>query len=112
MKKIEAIIRPHLLENVKDALQALGVQGMTINEVKGFGRQKGHTEVYRGSEYKIEFIPKIKIEVVIDDEIADQAIDAVCKAARTGKFGDGKIFVFNVEEAIRIRTGEHGEHAV
>ncbi|HEX4946516.1 MAG TPA: P-II family nitrogen regulator [Blastocatellia bacterium] len=112
MKKIEAIIRPHLLENVKDALQSLGVQGMTISEVKGFGRQKGHTEVYRGSEYKIEFIPKIKIEVVIDDEIADQAIDAVCKAARTGKFGDGKIFVFNIEDAIRIRTGEHGEHAV
>lgn len=112
MKKIEAIIRPHLLENVKDALQALGIQGMTLCEVKGFGRQKGHTEVYRGSEYKIEFIPKIKIEVVLDDEIAEQAIDAVCKAARTGKFGDGKIFVFNVEDAIRIRTGEHGEHAV
>lgn len=112
MKKIEAIIRPHLLENVKDALQALGIQGMTLCEVKGFGRQKGHTEVYRGSEYKIEFIPKIKIEIVLDDEIAEQAIDAVCKAARTGKFGDGKIFVFNVEDAIRIRTGEHGEHAV
>lgn len=112
MKKIEAIIRPHLLENVKDALQSLGIQGMTISEVKGFGRQKGHTEVYRGSEYKIEYIPKIKIEVIIDDELAEQAIDAVCKAARTGKFGDGKIFVFNVEEAIRIRTGEHGEHAV
>jgi nitrogen regulatory protein P-II 1 len=112
MKKIEAIIRPHLLENVKDALQSLGVQGMTISEVKGFGRQKGHTEVYRGSEYKIEFIPKIKIEVVVDDELAEQAIEAVSKTARTGKFGDGKIFVFNVEEAIRIRTGEHGEHAV
>ncbi len=112
MKKIEAIIRPHLLENVKDALQSLGVQGMTISEVKGFGRQKGHTEVYRGSEYKIEFIPKIKVEVVIDDELAEQAIEAVSKAARTGKFGDGKIFVFNIEDAIRIRTGEHGEHAV
>ena len=112
MKKIEAIIRPHLLENVKDALQSLGIQGMTISEVKGFGRQKGHTEVYRGSEYKIEYIPKIKIEVVLDDEIAEQAINAVCKAARTGKFGDGKIFVFNIEEAIRIRTGEHGDHAV
>ncbi len=112
MKKIEAIIRPHLLENVKDALQSLGVQGMTISEVKGFGRQKGHTEVYRGSEYKVEFIPKIKIEVVIDDELAEQAIEAVSKAARTGKFGDGKIFVFNIEDAIRIRTGEHGEQAV
>ncbi len=112
MKKIEAIIRPHLLESVKDALQTLGVQGMTISEVKGFGRQKGHTEVYRGSEYKIEFIPKIKIEVVIDDEVADGAVEAIRKTARTGKFGDGKIFVFNVEDAIRIRTGEHGEHAV
>ncbi|MBP6820410.1 MAG: P-II family nitrogen regulator [Acidobacteria bacterium] len=112
MKKIEAIIRPHLLEAVKDALQALGVQGMTISEVRGFGRQKGHTEVYRGSEYKIEFIPKVKIEVVVDDETTDQAIDSICNAARTGKFGDGKIFVFNVEEAVRIRTGEFGENAV
>lgn len=112
MKKIEAIIRPHLLEAVKDALQALGVQGMTISEVRGFGRQKGHTEVYRGSEYKIEFLPKIKVEVVVDDEITDQAIDAISKASRTGKFGDGKIFVFNVEEAVRIRTGESGENAV
>jgi nitrogen regulatory protein P-II 1 len=112
MKKIEAIIRPHLLEGVKDALQALGVQGMTISEIKGFGRQKGHTEVYRGSEYKVEFVPKIKIEVVLDEEIAENAIEAIIKAARTGKFGDGKIFVFPVEDAIRIRTGEHGEHAV
>lgn len=112
MKKIEAIIRPHLLESVKDALQTLGVQGMTISEVKGFGRQKGHTEVYRGSEYKVEFVPKVKIEVVLDDEILERAIDAIAKTARTGKFGDGKIFVFPVEEAIRIRTGEHGEHAV
>ncbi len=112
MKKIEAIIRPHLLENVKDALQALGVQGMTISEVRGFGRQKGHTEVYRGSEYKVEFVPKVKIEVVIDDEILDGAVDAISKATRTGKFGDGKIFVLPVEDAIRIRTGEHGEHAV
>jgi nitrogen regulatory protein P-II 1 len=112
MKKIEAIIRPHLLENVKDALQALGVQGMTISEVRGFGRQKGHTEVYRGSEYKVEFVPKIKLELVLDDEVAEGAIDAIAKAARTGKFGDGKIFVFNVEDAIRIRTGEHGEQAV
>ncbi|HWQ31958.1 MAG TPA: P-II family nitrogen regulator [Blastocatellia bacterium] len=112
MKKIEAIIRPHLLEGVKDALQALGVQGMTISEVRGFGRQKGHTEVYRGSEYKVEFVPKIKIEAVLDEEIVENAIDAIIKAARTGKFGDGKIFVFPVEDAIRIRTGEHGEHAV
>jgi nitrogen regulatory protein P-II 1 len=112
MKKIEAIIRPHLLENVKDALQALGVQGMTISEVRGFGRQKGHTEVYRGSEYKVEFVPKVKIEVVLDDEIVDGAVDAISKATRTGKFGDGKIFVLPVEDAVRIRTGEHGEHAV
>jgi nitrogen regulatory protein P-II 1 len=112
MKKIEAIIRPHLLESVKDALQTLGVQGMTISEVKGFGRQKGHTEVYRGSEYKVEFVPKLKIEVILDDEVVEGAIDSIIKTARTGKFGDGKIFVFPVEEAIRIRTGEHGENAV
>ena len=112
MKKIEAIIRPHLLENVKDALQALGVQGMTISEVKGFGRQKGHTEVYRGSEYKVEFVPKIKVEVVVDDDVVEGAIDAIIKTSRTGKFGDGKIFVFPVDEAIRIRTGEHGMNAV
>jgi nitrogen regulatory protein P-II 1 len=112
MKKIEAIIRPHLLESVKDALQALGVQGMTISEVKGFGRQKGHTEVYRGSEYKVEFVPKIKVEVVVDDDLVEGAIDAIIKTSRTGKFGDGKIFVFPVEEAIRIRTGEHGVNAV
>ncbi|MBX3279244.1 MAG: P-II family nitrogen regulator [Acidobacteria bacterium] len=112
MKKIEAIIRPHLLESVKDALQTLGVQGMTVSEIKGFGRQKGHTEVYRGSEYKVEFVPKIKVECVIDEEIVERAVDAVVKSARTGKFGDGKIFVLPVEEAIRIRTGEHGENAV
>lgn len=112
MKKIEAIIRPHLLETVKDALQALGVQGMTISEVRGFGRQKGHTEVYRGSEYKVEFVPKIKLELVLDDDVTEGAIEAIAKAARTGKFGDGKIFVFTVEDAIRIRTGEHGEQAV
>ena len=112
MKKIEAIIRPHLLEAVKDALQALGVQGLTITEVKGFGRQKGHTEVYRGSEYKVEFVPKLKLEVVLDDDVVESAVEAVIKTARTGKFGDGKIFVFPVEEAIRIRTGEHGINAV
>lgn len=112
MKKIEAIIRPHLLESVKDSLQTLGVAGMTLSEVKGFGRQKGHTEVYRGSEYKVEFVPKVKIEVVVDDELVEGAIEAIIKTARTGKFGDGKIFVFPVEEAIRIRTGEHGGNAV
>ncbi len=112
MKKIEAIIRPHLLESVKDALQTLGIQGMTLSEVKGFGRQKGHTEVYRGSEYKVEFVPKVKIELVLDDELIERAVELIIKTARTGKFGDGKIFIFPVEEAIRIRTGEHGEHAV
>jgi len=112
MKKIDAIIRPHLLEPVKDALQTLGVQGMTISEVRGFGRQKGHTEVYRGSEYKVEFVPKIKLEVVVDDDVAEDAVGVIMKAARTGKFGDGKIFVVPVEEAVRIRTGEHGENAV
>jgi nitrogen regulatory protein PII len=112
MKKIEAIIRPHLLESVKDALQALGVQGLTISEVKGFGRQTGHTEVYRGSEYKVEFVPKLKLEVVVDDDLVEQAVEAVIKTARTGKFGDGKIFIFPVDEAIRIRTGEHGINAV
>lgn len=112
MKKIEAIIRPHLLEAVKESLQAHGVQGMTISEVKGFGRQKGHTEMYRGSEYTVEFVPKLKLEIVIDDDIAESVVDAIIKAAKTGKFGDGKIFVLPVEDAIRIRTGEHGEHAV
>ena len=96
----------------KDALQALGVQGMTISEVKGFGRQKGHTEVYRGSEYKVEFVPKLKIEVILDEEIVEGAIEAIVKTARTGKFGDGKIFIYPVDEAIRIRTGEQGVNAV
>lgn len=112
MKKIEAIIRPHLLEAVKDSLQTVGVQGMTISEIRGFGRQKGHTEVYRGSEYKVEFVPKMKIEVVVDDDVAESVVEAITKSARTGKFGDGKIFVFQVEEAIRIRTGEQGVNAV
>lgn len=112
MKKIEAIIRPHLLEAVKDALQTVGVQGMTISEVRGFGRQKGHTEVYRGSEYKVEFVPKVKLEVIVDDDVAESAVEAVIKSARTGKFGDGKIFVLPVEEAVRIRTGEQGINAV
>ena len=112
MKKIECIIRPHLLDAVKNALQEVGVLGMTITEVKGFGRQKGHTETYRGSEYKLDFLPKIKIEVVVSLELADLAVEAIRKTARTGKFGDGKIFVLPVEEAIRIRTGERDEHAL
>lgn len=112
MRKIECIIRPHLLDAVKGALEGLGVIGMTIVEVKGYGRQKGHTETYRGSEYKVDFLPKIKIEVVVPSEIVEQAIDAVVKAARTGKFGDGKIFVCPVETSVRIRTGERDEHAL
>ena len=112
MRKIESIIRPHLLDAVKNALQEVGVAGLTISEVKGFGRQKGHTETYRGSEYKIDFVPKVKIEVVLPDEVVDLAIDAIMKTAKTGKFGDGKIFVFPVEDVIRIRTGERGEQAL
>ena len=112
MKKLEAIVRPHLLDAVKDALQEAGVMGMTVSEVKGFGRQKGHTETYRGSEYKIEFVPKIKIEVVVPDGLVDGAVEAVRKAAHTGKLGDGKIFVSNVDECVRIRTGERGEAAL
>lgn len=112
MRKIESIIRPHLLDAVKNALQEVGVTGLTIMEVKGFGRQKGHTETYRGSEYKIDFLPKVKIEVVLPDEMVDIAIDAIMKTAKTGKFGDGKIFVFPVEEVIRIRTAERGEQAL
>jgi nitrogen regulatory protein P-II 1 len=112
MRKIDAIIRPHLLEAVKNALQEVGITGMTITEVKGFGRQKGHTETYRGSEYTVDLIPKIKIEVVVPDEMVDHVIDAVAKTAKTGKFGDGKIFVAPVEEVIRIRTGERNEQAL
>jgi len=112
MKKIESIVRPHLLEAVKSALQDVGITGMTISEVKGYGRQKGHTETYRGIEYQIDFVPKIKIEVVLADGLVQGAIDAILKAAKTGKFGDGKIFVSSVEEVIRIRTGEYGEQAV
>src|SRR5215510_12404387 len=112
MKKIECIIRPHLLDAVKGALEELGIVGMTIVEVKGYGRQKGHTETYRGSEYKIDFLPKVKIEVVLPLEMVDQAIEAIMKTAKTGKFGDGKIFVIPVEEVIRIRTGERGEAAL
>ena len=112
MKKIEAIIKPFKLEEVKDALHEIGVAGMTVSEVKGFGRQKGHTEIYRGSEYTVDFLPKIKIELVVGDEKANEAVSAIIKAAKTGKIGDGKIFVSPVEEAIRIRTEEKGENAV
>ena len=112
MKKIEAIIKPFKLEEVKDALAALGIQGMTVIEAKGFGRQKGHTEIYRGSEYTVDFLPKVKIEVVLADNLVAPAVEAMTKAAKTGKIGDGKIFVSNVENAIRIRTNETGERAV
>jgi len=112
VKKIEAIVKPFKLEEVKDALAALGIQGMTVIEAKGFGRQKGHTEIYRGSEYVVDFLPKVKIELVVADNLATQAVEAIVKAAKTGKIGDGKIFVSNVESAIRIRTNETGEQAV
>ena len=112
MKLIIAIIKPFKLEEVKAALAAIGVEGMTVTEVKGFGRQKGHTEIYRGSEYTVDFLPKVKIEVVVPDSSADPAIDAIVKAAKTGRIGDGKIFVTNVEQVIRIRTGETDESAI
>ena len=112
MKKIEAIIKPFKLEDVKEALSSLGVQGMTVSEVKGFGRQKGHTEIYRGSEYTVDFLPKIKIEIVLADGQISSAVDAIVKAAKTGKIGDGKVFVSSIENAIRIRTEETGEQAV
>ncbi len=112
MKKIEAIIKPFKLDEVKEALQGVGVQGMTVSEVKGFGRQKGHTELYRGAEYVVDFLPKIKIELAVADDIADKAVQAIVEAANTGRIGDGKIFVTDIEEAIRIRTGERGSDAV
>ena len=112
MKKIDAIIKPFKLEEVKEALAGVGVQGLTVSEVKGFGRQKGHTEIYRGSEYTVDFLPKIRIEVVVTDALKQQAVEAIVRAARTGKIGDGKLFVSNVESAIRIRTEESGEDAV
>lgn len=112
MKKIEAIIKPFKLEDVKEGLGEVGIEGMTVSEVKGFGRQKGHTEIYRGSEYTVDFLPKIKIEVVVADAQVEAATGAIAKAAKTGKIGDGKIFVSTVEEAIRIRTDERGEEAV
>ena len=112
MKKIEAVIKPFKLDEVREALAEVGVEGMTVSEVKGFGRQKGHTEIYRGSEYTVDFLPKIKLEIVVPDENAEKSIEAISNAANTGKIGDGKIFVFNIEEAIRIRTQEKGDEAL
>jgi nitrogen regulatory protein P-II 1 len=112
MKKVEAIIKPFKLDEVKEALQEAGIQGLTVTEIKGFGRQKGHTELYRGAEYVVDFLPKVKIEVVLTDDMVDTAVEAIIAAARTDKIGDGKIFVTPVEQAIRIRTGETGDDAV
>jgi nitrogen regulatory protein P-II 1 len=112
MKKVEAIIKPFKLEEVKDALAEVGIEGMTVTEVKGFGRQKGHTEIYRGSEYTVDFLPKIKVEIVMDDDAVERALAAIVKAAKTGKIGDGKVFVTEVGQAVRIRTEEKGEKAL
>jgi nitrogen regulatory protein P-II 1 len=112
MKKVEAIIKPFKLDDVREALSEIGVTGMTVAEVKGFGRQKGHTELYRGAEYVVDFLPKVKIEVVLQDDQVDRAVDTIAQAARTGKIGDGKIFVTNVERVVRIRTGEEGNDAI
>ena len=112
MKKIEAIIKPHKLDDVKDALHTLGVSGMTAYEVKGFGRQKGHTEIYRGAEYTVDFVPKLKLEVVVDDDLAPKVEAAIVDAARSGKIGDGKVFIYDCESAVRIRTGERGPDAL
>ena len=112
MKKIETIIKPFKLDDVREALSEIGVSGLTVTEVKGFGRQKGHTELYRGAEYVVDFLPKVKIELVVTDEMVDRAIEAILKSARTGKIGDGKIFVVPVEQVIRIRTGEQGKEAI
>jgi nitrogen regulatory protein P-II 1 len=112
MKKIEAIIKPFKLEDVKEALSEIGVEGMTVSEVKGFGRQKGHTEIYRGSEYTVDFLPKVKFEIVISDDRVQRAVDAIVQSAKTGKIGDGKVFVLPIEDAIRIRTEERGEAAI
>ena len=112
MKKVEAIIKPFKLEDVKEALSEIGIQGMTVTEVKGFGRQKGHTEIYRGSEYTVDFLPKVKLEIVVDDEQAESVVDKIVGTANTGKIGDGKVFVSPVEQAVRIRTGEKGAEAV
>jgi nitrogen regulatory protein P-II 1 len=112
MKKIEAIIKPFKLDEVKEALQEVGLKGMTVTEVKGFGRQKGHTELYRGAEYVVDFLPKVKIEVVVDDDVVERAVEAIQTAAKTDRIGDGKIFVFDVQEVVRIRTGERGSDAL
>ena len=112
MKKIEAIIKPFKTEAVKDALAAVGIEGMTVSEVRGFGRQKGHSEIYRGSEYTVDFLPKVKFEIVVPDEIAQRVVEAIMQSAKTGKIGDGKVFVAEVEEAIRIRTDEQGAEAI
>ncbi len=112
MKKVEAIIKPFKLDDVKEALNEIGIQGMTITEVKGYGRQKGHKEIYRGAEYVVDFIPKIKIEIIVEEDILEKVIETIRKAANTGKLGDGKIFVFPVEQAIRVRTGEKGKEAI
>jgi nitrogen regulatory protein P-II 1 len=112
MKKVEAIIKPFKLDDVKEALSEVGVQGLTALEVKGFGRQKGHTELYRGAEYVVDFLPKVKVEVVVQDEMVHKVVEAIERAARTGKIGDGKIFVLPVDEAVRIRTGERGQEAI
>ena len=112
MKKVEAIVKPFKLEDIKEALSEIGIQGMTVTEVKGFGRQKGHTEIYRGSEYTVDFLPKVKLEIVVDDEQADDVIDKIGSTANTSKIGDGKVFVSPIEEAVRIRTGERGPDAV
>jgi nitrogen regulatory protein P-II 1 len=112
MKKIEAIIKPFKLDEVKEALQEVGLQGITVLEAKGFGRQKGHTELYRGAEYVVDFLPKVKIELVVEDNMAERAVDAILQAAHTGRIGDGKIFITPVEEAIRVRTGERGTEAI
>ena len=112
MKKIEAMIKPFKLDDVRESLSEIGISGMTITEVRGFGRQKGHTELYRGAEYMVDFLPKVKLEVVVPDELVDQCIESIIETAQTGKIGDGKIFVYNVERAIRIRTGEENEEAI
>jgi nitrogen regulatory protein PII len=112
MKKIEAIIKPFKLEEVKDALGEIGIEGMTVSEVRGFGRQKGHTEIFRGSEYTVDFLPKLKLDLVVANQLAERAVEAIVKAAKTGKIGDGKVFISTIEEAVRIRTEEKGELAV
>jgi nitrogen regulatory protein PII len=112
MKKIEAIVRPFRIDDIREALAEIGVKGMTLTEVKGYGRQKGHTELYRGSEYQIDFLPKIKLEVVVSDKVVDKVVDTIIKAAKTGQVGDGKIFISDVQDAVRVRTGESGEAAL